>query len=171
MASGDTALWLHNKLGSTDDLWSGKTICSQLNAERLQNIQECFHALQPHVKVKLLLSFLHLPRRNVEQVRLHLSSKGRLKVHLLACFTVTFCNATINKIIRSKLLILLLVLVLLRILLLFIYFCVQIQWIHCYYFDYWTNDTISGITVSTGCNHNLVDEYARCSFYVNQDEQ
>ncbi|CAL1540865.1 unnamed protein product [Lymnaea stagnalis] len=66
MAAGDTALWLHNKLGSTDDLWSGKTICSQLSRERLLNIQDCFHALQSHVKVKLLLSFLHIPRRNVE---------------------------------------------------------------------------------------------------------
>ncbi|KAK0051276.1 negative elongation factor A [Biomphalaria pfeifferi] len=67
MAAGDTALWLHNKLGSTDDLWSGKSICSQLSQERLINIQDCFHALQSHVKVKLLLSFLHIPRRNVEQ--------------------------------------------------------------------------------------------------------
>ncbi|KAH9489667.1 hypothetical protein Btru_056292 [Bulinus truncatus] len=67
MAAGDTALWLHNKLGSTDDLWSGKSICSQLSREKLINIQDCFHALQSHVKVKLLLSFLHIPRRNVEQ--------------------------------------------------------------------------------------------------------
>ncbi|XP_050398986.1 negative elongation factor A [Patella vulgata] len=67
MAAGDTALWLHNKLGSTDDLWSGRTICSQLSQERLQSIQECFHTLQPHVKVKLLLAFLHMPRRNTEQ--------------------------------------------------------------------------------------------------------
>ncbi|XP_062574097.1 negative elongation factor A-like isoform X3 [Saccostrea cucullata] len=67
MASGDTALWLHNKLGSTDDLWSGKTICSQLSQNKLQSIHACFHTLQPHVKVKLMLSFLHIPRRNVEQ--------------------------------------------------------------------------------------------------------
>ncbi|XP_067657298.1 negative elongation factor A-like [Haliotis asinina] len=66
MASGDTALWLHNKLGSTDDLWSGRTICSQLSKERLLSILECFHTLQPHVKVKLMLSFLHVPRRNTE---------------------------------------------------------------------------------------------------------
>ncbi|KAL8616558.1 hypothetical protein ACOMHN_036590 [Nucella lapillus] len=67
MAAGDTAHWLQNKLGLTDDLWSGRTICAQLNVERLQNIKECFPALFPHVKVKLLLSFLHLPRRNIEQ--------------------------------------------------------------------------------------------------------
>ncbi|XP_029649614.2 negative elongation factor A [Octopus sinensis] len=67
MASGDTALWLHNKLGSTDDLWSGKTICSQLSRDKLLSIQGCFYTLQPHVKVKVMLSFLHLPRRNVEE--------------------------------------------------------------------------------------------------------
>ena len=65
---GDTAIWLHNKLGSTDDLWSGTSICSQLTRERLLNIQDCFENLQPHVKVKLILSFIHLPKRNVEEV-------------------------------------------------------------------------------------------------------
>ena len=69
MAAGDTAIWLHNKLGSTNDLWSGKSICSQLTREKLINIQDCFHTLLPHVKVKLLLSFLHIPKRNLEQVR------------------------------------------------------------------------------------------------------
>jgi len=64
----DAATWLHNKLGSTDDLWSGSSICSQLTRERLLSIQDCFHSLQPHVKVKLMLSFLHLPKRNVEEV-------------------------------------------------------------------------------------------------------
>ncbi|XP_005091121.1 negative elongation factor A [Aplysia californica] len=70
MAAGDTALWLHNKLGSTDDLWSGKSICSQLTREKLITIQDCFHALQSHVKVKLLLSFLHISKRNIEQWQL-----------------------------------------------------------------------------------------------------
>ena len=65
---GDTAVWLHNKLGSTDDLWSGSSICSHLTRERLLSIQECFQHLQPHVKVKLMLSFLHLPKRSIEEV-------------------------------------------------------------------------------------------------------
>jgi len=65
---GDTAVWLHNKLGSTDDLWSGSSICSHLTRERLLSIQDCFQHLQPHVKVKLMLSFLHLPKRSVEEV-------------------------------------------------------------------------------------------------------
>ncbi|CAG2227415.1 NELFA [Mytilus edulis] len=81
MAAGDTALWLHNKLGSTDDLWSGKTICSQINQAKLQNIQACYNALQPHVKVKLMLSFLHLPRRNVEQWRADLEEILLMATH------------------------------------------------------------------------------------------
>ena len=71
MAAGrdaDAAVWLHNKLGSTDDLWSGSSICSHMTRERLLSIQECFQHLQPHVKVKLMLSFLHLPKRSVEEV-------------------------------------------------------------------------------------------------------
>ncbi len=65
----DVAVWLHNKLGSTDDLWSGSSICSQLSRDRLLSIQDCFHTLQPHVKVKLMLAFLHMPKRNVEEWR------------------------------------------------------------------------------------------------------
>jgi len=71
MAAGrdsDAGVWLHNKLGSTDDLWSGSSICSHMTRERLLSIQECFQHLQPHVKVKLMLSFLHLPKRSVEEV-------------------------------------------------------------------------------------------------------
>ena len=91
MASGDTALWLHNKLGSTDDLWSGKTICSQLSQNRLQSIHACFHTLQPHVKVKLMLSFLHIPRRNVEQVNNSTSKmEGGSRINEMTSF-VYFC--------------------------------------------------------------------------------
>ena len=64
----DTALWLHNKLGSTDDLWSGRSISSQLTKEKLHDVKGCFRSLQAHVKVKLLLSFLHIVRRNVAEV-------------------------------------------------------------------------------------------------------
>ncbi|KAL3254056.1 hypothetical protein MRX96_054347 [Rhipicephalus microplus] len=63
----DTSLWLHNKLGTSNDLWSGYSICSQLNQDVLKNIRECFIDLQSQVKLKLLLSFLHIPRRNVEE--------------------------------------------------------------------------------------------------------
>jgi hypothetical protein len=64
----DTSLWLHNKLGTSNDSWTGGSICSQLSAEVLRNIKECFPDLQTQVKLKLLLSFFHIPRRNVEEV-------------------------------------------------------------------------------------------------------
>lgn len=64
----DTSLWLHNKLGTSNDSWTGGSICSQLNAEVLRNIKDCFPDLQTQVKLKLLLSFFHVPRRNVDEV-------------------------------------------------------------------------------------------------------
>ncbi|XP_017119742.1 negative elongation factor A isoform X2 [Drosophila elegans] len=63
----DTSLWLHNKLGTSNDSWINGSICSQLNKEVLRNIKECFPDLQTQVKLKLLLSFLHIPRRLVEE--------------------------------------------------------------------------------------------------------
>ncbi|XP_050293392.1 negative elongation factor A [Anthonomus grandis grandis] len=63
----DTSLWLHNKLGTSNDSWTGGSICSQLNVEVLRNIKECFPDLQTQVKLKLLLSFFHIPRRNLEE--------------------------------------------------------------------------------------------------------
>lgn len=69
----DTALWLHNKLGNTNDQWIGKTIISQLNKEKLRNIRNCFIDLQPQVKLKLLLSFVHIAKRNVEDWRQELN--------------------------------------------------------------------------------------------------
>ncbi|XP_012267143.2 negative elongation factor A [Athalia rosae] len=68
----DTSLWLHNKLGTSNDSWTGSSICSQLNAEVLRNIKDCFPDLQTQVKLKLLLSFFHLQRRNVEEWRVEL---------------------------------------------------------------------------------------------------
>lgn len=65
----DTALWLHNKLGTSNDQWSGQTIVSQLSQEKLRNIRDCFADLQPQVKLKLLLSIIHIAKRNVEEWR------------------------------------------------------------------------------------------------------
>ena len=66
----DTSLWLYNKLGTSSDTWIGASICSQLNATVLRNIHECFADLQTQVKLKLLLTFLHIPRRHIEEVSL-----------------------------------------------------------------------------------------------------
>lgn len=62
----DTSLWLHNKLGTSNDSWTGGSIVSQLNPDILKKIKNCFQDLQPQVKLKLLLSFLHIGRRNLE---------------------------------------------------------------------------------------------------------
>ena len=64
----DTSLWLHNKLGTSNDSWTSGSICSQLNTEVLKNIQECFVELQTQVKLKFLLSYFQLSRRNLEEV-------------------------------------------------------------------------------------------------------
>lgn len=52
------------------DLWinGGSSICSQLNKEVLRNIKEVFTDLQTQVKLKLLLSFFHIPRRLLDEV-------------------------------------------------------------------------------------------------------
>ncbi|KAJ8984790.1 hypothetical protein NQ317_003704 [Molorchus minor] len=49
----DTSLWLHNKLGISNDSWTGGSICSQLNAEVLRNIKDCFPDLQTQWKTEL----------------------------------------------------------------------------------------------------------------------
>lgn len=67
MREADTAMWLHNKL-STDDMWSGTNIWSLLTADVLRNIQDCFHTLDSQVKIKLLMSFLYIPRRSAQEI-------------------------------------------------------------------------------------------------------
>lgn len=68
MRESDTGLWLHNKLGSTDELWAPPSIASLLTASVIDNIRLCFHGLSSAVKLKLLLGMLHLPRRAVDEV-------------------------------------------------------------------------------------------------------
>lgn len=69
MRESDTGLWLHNKLGATDELWAPPSIASLLTAAVIDNIRLCFHGLSSAVKLKLLLGTLHLPRRAVDEVR------------------------------------------------------------------------------------------------------
>jgi len=66
VSQSDTSLWLHNKLGTSNDSWTGGSIVSQLNPDILVKIKHCFQDLQPQVKLKLLLSFFHISRRNLE---------------------------------------------------------------------------------------------------------
>ncbi|XP_039397120.1 negative elongation factor A isoform X2 [Mauremys mutica] len=69
MRESDTGLWLHNKLGSTDELWAPPSIASLLTASVIDNIRLCFHSLSSAVKLKLLLGMLHLPRRAVDEMK------------------------------------------------------------------------------------------------------
>ncbi|XP_062981977.1 negative elongation factor A [Elgaria multicarinata webbii] len=69
MRESDTGLWLHNKLGSTDELWAPPSIASLLTASVIDNIRLCFHGLSSPVKLKLLLGILHLPRRAVDEMK------------------------------------------------------------------------------------------------------
>lgn len=68
----DISLWLHNKLGTTNDTWISGSICTQLTSDVLRNIKDCFPDLQTQVKLKLLLSFFHIPRRNIAEVIIYL---------------------------------------------------------------------------------------------------
>lgn len=93
----DTSLWLHNKLGTSNDSWTSGSICSQLNKEVLRNIKDCFPDLQTQVKLKLLLSFFHIPRRLVEEWKSELediielaSSDTELWVSMIAETIKTF---------------------------------------------------------------------------------
>lgn len=76
----DTALWLHNKL-SSDDSWSGSSLRSLLTQDVLRNIPECFHRLETQVKVKLLMAFLHLPRRVIEETTAEMSEIFEIGSH------------------------------------------------------------------------------------------
>jgi negative elongation factor A len=66
----DTALWLHNKLGSTTHLWSfSSTVVSQYSLEKLQSIRDCFVTLDSLVKMKFFLSLFYVPKRLFEEFK------------------------------------------------------------------------------------------------------
>lgn len=65
----DTAVWLHNKLGSAEELWIPSSISGIIKTTKIDNILRCFHVLTTTVKVKLLLGILHLPRRNLDEMK------------------------------------------------------------------------------------------------------
>ncbi|CAK8687125.1 unnamed protein product [Clavelina lepadiformis] len=65
----DTALWLHNKLGSAEELWIPSSISGIVKTTTIDNIYRCFPVLTTTVKLKLLMGILHLPRRNLEEMK------------------------------------------------------------------------------------------------------
>lgn len=85
MKDSDTGLWLHNKLGSTDELWTPPSIASLLTVSVIDNIRLCFSSLSPPVKLKLLLGMLHLPRRTVDEVGVSIGANlgSYSKIHKL----------------------------------------------------------------------------------------
>ena len=67
----DTALWLHNKLGSSTHLWSfSPTVVSQYSLEKLASIRDCFVTLDSLVKIKFFLSLFYIPKRHFEEVNI-----------------------------------------------------------------------------------------------------
>ena len=87
----DTALWLRNKLDN-EDQWSSGGLTSLLTTDVLRNTCRCFNSLDHRVRLKLLLSFLEIRRRNLETFQDELSMVVNLGieddddwVRLVAC--------------------------------------------------------------------------------------
>eukprot|EP00794_Sanderia_malayensis_P018358 gene18358-20204_t len=64
----DTALWLRNKL-ENDDQWSSGGLTLLLTSEVLRNTYHCFRSLDHRVRLKLLLAFIEMRRRNLENLK------------------------------------------------------------------------------------------------------
>ena len=64
-----TALWIHNKLANDDNKWSSGGIASQFNKTVLNNVYDCFLQLPAKSKIKILLSLLEIPLRNMEDLQ------------------------------------------------------------------------------------------------------
>jgi len=65
----DTATWLCNKLGSAEELWVPASISGIIKTTKIDNILRCFEFLPTIVKIKLLIGILHLPRRNLDEMK------------------------------------------------------------------------------------------------------
>lgn len=65
----DLVKWLDNKLGDNNELWSGRQAASLLSREMLVELETCFQALEPHVKLKIILAIPHLSYRLTTMVR------------------------------------------------------------------------------------------------------
>lgn len=64
----DLVRWLENKLGNSNELWSGRQAASLLSREMLIELETCFQALEPHVKLKIILAIPHLSYRLITMV-------------------------------------------------------------------------------------------------------
>ena len=67
----DVALWLHNKFRNDESLWSSGGIASQFNSAILRNIYDCFSQLEAKTKIKVVLSILEVPLRNMNDLKVN----------------------------------------------------------------------------------------------------
>lgn len=70
----DLVKWLDNKLGDTNELWSGSQTSSLLTKEMLIELESCFEALEPHVKLKIIQAIPHLSPKLVKLVSVKIFS-------------------------------------------------------------------------------------------------
>ncbi|OQV24267.1 putative Negative elongation factor A [Hypsibius exemplaris] len=70
----DVPQWLINKLGPSEKTWVDGSIAPFLTKDFLKEVHDCFPDLPAAVKIKLLLSFLHIVRRNLDTLRPELES-------------------------------------------------------------------------------------------------
>lgn len=64
----DLVRWLDNKLGDPSELWAGRQASSVLNREILNELANCFQALEPHVKLKIIEAIPHLSPKLIQMV-------------------------------------------------------------------------------------------------------
>lgn len=88
LRDSDLVKWLDNKLGDNNELWSGRQAASLLSREMLTELETCFQALEPHVKLKIILAIPHLSFRLITLVRFFFFFGG---VYLEIC-----CKANMN---------------------------------------------------------------------------
>uniref|UniRef100_A0A915D0G9 HDAg domain-containing protein n=1 Tax=Ditylenchus dipsaci TaxID=166011 RepID=A0A915D0G9_9BILA len=62
----DLVKWIENKLGDPNELWAGRQASTLLTQEMIVELETCFQALEPHVKLKIIQSISHLSPRLVQ---------------------------------------------------------------------------------------------------------
>lgn len=61
-------LWLLQKLGPLGMEWTSNSVVTHINEEILSRIRESFTMFNEDLKIKILLTFLHMSRRSLTEV-------------------------------------------------------------------------------------------------------
>eukprot|EP00117_Sycon_ciliatum_P038631 scpid62159/ scgid1454/ Negative elongation factor A; Wolf-Hirschhorn syndrome candidate 2 homolog len=69
----DTGQWLTKKL-TADSTWDAQSISAFLNQKQLENVVQCFEKLSTILKLKVMLSLLYVPARNLVEGQAHVDS-------------------------------------------------------------------------------------------------